>query len=383
MNMENFQSMDIKDLVLFGGGLFTVVIIVHGFWQAWRSSKAKVRVRIASELIPEEGEDGDLSYLRGELPSGGARPVRPLQQGLNFDGAPAPVDSTNRPREHMEPAPVLDAQRESLDRSALVPEPRPAPDADAARQPDRARMSSPWREADKSLAKWPATESAVGLSESDMDDGAGAELAATSPQPMDAGQSIGQDALPQQQWNEPAESYGVEPQPQEVGERSRTSEESVDAQAASAESPAEDLLVVNLFAADGNPYTGAALLAAMRNQGLKYGKRKIFHRIDPVSGAIGYSVANAVEPGYFDMGEVADIRSPGLVFFMLLPGPADPGETIEDLLHTAQAIADELGAVLKDERRATLDSERMHHYRERAAEYGHRQPPQRAGAMSA
>ena len=47
-------------------------------------------------------------------------------------------------------------------------------------------------------------------------------------------------------------------------------------------------------------FAGAELVAALRDQGLRFGEMNIFHYLDEDSGSALYSVANAIEPGTFD-----------------------------------------------------------------------------------
>ena len=443
MNIENFQNLDIKDLVLIGGGLFTVVIIIHGFWLAWRSRRAPLRLDITPELIPDEDEDeDDLAYLRGELPNGGGRPMRPLQRGLNFDGvaessgtaeqlagasvrrpehtSPSSGDARTEPVSAPRPRPAVestvsewpDAEAESLPGSEAQPQVGPQAETEEAvdvnahnlsssrsgEPSDRAsapeveanssfgsasdRRPSPWREAAGAPSEWPATESPTGSLDGGMDEKRPAPGAvAASPKLADTERSGGRDDW-EQMWDEGFESVGeTEHRHDLADERSRETEQIGEVRAACEELQPDDLLIISLFAPGDSAYTGEILLGALRNQGLKYGDRKIFHRLDPTTRAIRYSVANVLEPGHFDMGSVDKMLSPGLVFFMRLGDAEDPNETVEDLIDTSAAIAGELGAELKDENMAALTPQRMHTMRERVAEYSRRQPSRRVGAM--
>ncbi len=66
--------MDIKSLILIGGGLLLAAVIGHGFWLAWRNKQSGLKVKLDTR-IPQEDLD-TIDLLRGELPNGGAR-VRP------------------------------------------------------------------------------------------------------------------------------------------------------------------------------------------------------------------------------------------------------------------------------------------------------------------
>ena len=134
-----------------------------------------------------------------------------------------------------------------------------------------------------------------------------------------------------------------------------------------------ELLLIHLMAPDGEQFAGEALLAALRSQGLKFGEMNIFHRFDPETRQIQFSVANALEPGSFDLAQISTFVSPGLVVFLQLPGPASPGDAIDSMIRATRSIAEELGAVLKDENMTALTGQTVEHYRERVAEFSRRQ----------
>lgn len=136
------------------------------------------------------------------------------------------------------------------------------------------------------------------------------------------------------------------------------------------------LIVVHVLAPDGQRFAGDALLAALRAAGLKYGGMKIFHRLKPQSQKAVFSVANAVEPGYFDLG--GDCSSPGVTAFLKLTGSEQDFDALDDLIRTTQSIADALGGALQDGDRRPFTDLTLEQYRGRVASFAKRQPP-RAG----
>ena len=298
------MNIDIRDLVLIGGGLFIVATIVHGVWLAWRSRREPLRMEISNELIPDD--DDDLVRFRGELPNGGGRPAgMPVQKDINFKAAG---------RVPLEPvgAPVADTLATSSAQSAVE-------EADTT-----GNEPVPIR-AEASRAVFPNT-----------------------------GPIIAEDS-----------------------KRSRSSARGASASSgksgtAPADTGGQELLVINVVAASGEEFAGEALLAAIRAQGLRYGEMKIFHRLDPHTGETQFSVANLLEPGYFDLAEIGGFVSPGIVFFLQLPGPANPSDALEAMIRITRSIAEELGAVLKDENMSALTGQTVEHYRERVADYSRR-----------
>jgi cell division protein ZipA len=104
----------------------------------------------------------------------------------------------------------------------------------------------------------------------------------------------------------------------------------------------------------------------------------IFHRIEPLTTAVDYSVANVVEPGTFDMADMEAFRAPGLCFFMQLPGPEHPGDAFNDMLGVARAVAEKLGGEVSDEQRNRLTGQTEAHYRQRIADFARRRMSKRA-----
>ena len=323
----NIDNIDIKDLVLIGGGLFTLGIVLHGIWLAWRSRRGeRLRMEISPDLVPED--EDELARLRGELPNGGGRPVKPLQGDFEFDDA----------------VPLL------LDPAGTPAAAEPA--TDSASWPEQASPEAP---------------------EPEFGGGGPKPIRAAIEEPVmpDTGPIVAQDAR--------RSRFAGQMESEPSREASR--EQSREPRPAPVDAGGQELLVINLFAPDGQHFTGEAMLAAMRAQGLKFGEMNIFHRLDPATRAIQFSVANLVEPGFFDLAEISDFVSPGLVFFLQLPGPDHPGEAVEDFIRDARAVAGELGAVLKDENMNVLTPQTAEHYRERVADFSRRRLSRRAGAV--
>jgi cell division protein ZipA len=86
-----------------------------------------------------------------------------------------------------------------------------------------------------------------------------------------------------------------------------------------------------------------------------------------------FSVANLVKPGSFDMSHIQDLRTPGISFFMALPGPLAALDAWEAMLPTAQRMAELLDAVLLDEERNALGRQRIAHIREDLRNYDRKQ----------
>lgn len=251
--------MDIRELIILGGGALIGLVVLYAIWVAWRRHHSPLRMKIEPDLAPEGDAD---DWLNGELPNGGAR--------MSASGG----DNAKEPRDEpwIGPAPTTAQHQQDIAQ----------PRAEQAR--------------DEPLK--PTAEETVGTEEK------------------------------------------------------------------------MEVLVIHVLASGGNPFAGGSLLGAMRSQGLQYGDMQIFHRMDPQTQQPIFSVANAVEPGYFNLDE--DCASLGLTAFLKLPGPKDADAALEDMLATTAAIADALGGVRLDGDRAPFTDEAASAYRARTAEFARR-----------
>lgn len=114
----------------------------------------------------------------------------------------------------------------------------------------------------------------------------------------------------------------------------------------------ERIIAVLIAEREGTAIFGPKIHAALRAQGLQFGDKKIYHRID--GGRPVFSVASLIKPGYLDPAEQQGFSTPGLSVFMLLPGPMPPDTAIGDMLGTARALAQQLNAEVYDSNRQVL-----------------------------
>lgn len=137
----------------------------------------------------------------------------------------------------------------------------------------------------------------------------------------------------------------------------------------------DKVVSVFLAARAGQSLHGPDLVVAAEKAGLVYGHLNIFHRLvdnHPEQGPI-FSVANLVKPGSFDMAEIQELRTPGISFFLALPGPLSALDAWDAMLPTAQRMAELLDGVLLDEERNALGRQRIAHIREDLRNYDRKQ----------
>jgi cell division protein ZipA len=392
------STVDIKDFILVGGGLLIAAVVAHGFWIAWRERRQDLRIDIKPDLIPDEVDE--IERLRGELPNGGGRVVRqpdPQQDSLDLEPPPLSLEPVDAP-------PLSDMR-------PAEPASYEAPEQAAPEEVDAVLFGSDWRQAEDSLLDdlqaadtqradaaldtTQRTEPVLGGEPSRVAADAGAEAApivTDSRKAPDAGATRTAEAERAKVADVamPDPIVADEPKrPRRLGSRkaadwgssrrastSASREES--REASSAAVPVEELIVMNVLAEPERPFTGDELFATLRTCGLKFGDMNIFHRVEPLTKAVQYSVASAVEPGTFDMAEMEAIRCPGLCLFMQLPGPEDPTAAFEDMLSVAKSVVKSLGGEVKDEHRNIMTPQTVEHYRQRILDFSRRRMSKRA-----
>ncbi|MGH8183175.1 MAG: cell division protein ZipA [Rhodanobacteraceae bacterium] len=132
------------------------------------------------------------------------------------------------------------------------------------------------------------------------------------------------------------------------------------------EFPVDRIVTLFVAAPDGETFGGGDIVVAAEKAGLRFGSMHIFHRLvdgRPDAGPV-FSMANMVKPGYFDMGRIGELRTPGVTFFATLPGPVSGLDAWDAMLPAAQRIAELLGGALLDEDHNTLGRQRVAGLRE-------------------
>ena len=127
-----------------------------------------------------------------------------------------------------------------------------------------------------------------------------------------------------------------------------------------------EVFMLNVVARDARGFKGADILHILLACDLRFGDMNFFHRheFEAGKGAIQFSVANMVQPGVFDIDNMSDFNTPGLVFFLTLPGPEDMMKAFDYMLETAQAVSRNLGGDVLDESRSVLTKQTLEHCRQ-------------------
>jgi cell division protein ZipA len=135
--------------------------------------------------------------------------------------------------------------------------------------------------------------------------------------------------------------------------------------------------IVTLFvtARAGTAFSGPHLIVAAEKAGLTFGDMGIFHRLLPGKPNAGpvFSMANMIKPGSFDMRQIDALQTPGVSFFMTLPGPLPALDAWDAMLPTAQRLAELLDGNVLDEERNALGRQGVAHIRDELRAYDRKQ----------
>lgn len=119
---------------------------------------------------------------------------------------------------------------------------------------------------------------------------------------------------------------------------------------------------------------GRQLLELLLQYGLRYGDMHIFHRHEHPTGQgeTLFSMAQAVEPGTFNIDTLERDLVPGVSFFMSLPGVKST-LAFDLMIDTARRLAHELQADLVDARSQALTTATLEQWRDEVVAYERQQ----------
>lgn len=174
----------------------------------------------------------------------------------------------------------------------------------------------------------------------------------TDEPPVDAGDAEQQKLFPEPEAEKTEPEPAPEPAPDEILE----------------------VIVVHVMAQRPDKFDGRELLQQLLEQGLRFGEMNIFHRHQQHRGRdeLQFSMANAVEPGIFDIDTMEEQQFVAVTFFIKLPGPSRPQEALDRMLATARKIAQALDGELRDEQHSVLTPQTVEHLKQRVQEFERR-----------
>ncbi len=110
----------------------------------------------------------------------------------------------------------------------------------------------------------------------------------------------------------------------------------------------EGLLILSVMAKPNTRFVSYDLVQAISAAGFQHGDMNIFHYYQQtMSGQVTlFSLASASKPGVFDLNDIGNISSAGLMIFMDIASVPDPQSTFRTMLEVAERLADDLDGEL-------------------------------------
>lgn len=129
-------------------------------------------------------------------------------------------------------------------------------------------------------------------------------------------------------------------------------------------------VILTIMAGTGTMFQGSSILLAIQEQKLKL-RDGIFEYFPDgqTQGKSLFGVGHLLEPGTFELENINNLNTPGLIIFMQLPGPLEPVQATKQLVTVAKRLADTLGGRVCDERRNKITAQGFSKMESDAAEF--------------
>ncbi len=117
------------------------------------------------------------------------------------------------------------------------------------------------------------------------------------------------------------------------------------------------IISINIFPKDDRPFAGYELLQTVLSSGLRYGPMNIFHYYSGAEGSseILFSLAQATEPGTFNIQRMGGISCAGLTLFQQQKGnDSEKNAAYQQMLEVARQLAEQLEGELFDAKHQPL-----------------------------
>lgn len=341
--------MSLREWLIAIGTLLIIGIVLDGLRRMRRARKESMA--ISSGMGADDLEDSPLDdEYNPELPNGGARTIS--RNTLEERGY------VKREKPSRFAAPKPKPTRPVTAPADKPEEPQPSPEPSGEQRDDAPDDPLTSREPDDTELEsgWGAVESA--------DETADENQHERAPEPE-------AEAVP------PTVTTEVE---EDTARRAPSRRESGQPLAGANRPEAREVVVINVLARKGEEFQGLALKKLFEACGLEHGDMDIYHRHEQAdtTSPVQFSVANAVEPGTFKPEDMPAMATPGISFFMSMPGPSNAMQAFDFMLETAQCVVRNLGGELKDERRSVMTPQTIEHCRQRIREFERKQRSKKA-----
>lgn len=343
------MELSIRDWMVIVGVLLIVAVLLDGFRRIRNDRRNSIRMSLNKQFLNSSGSD---EFFTSELPSGGARVVDRSGNGGNIDLGSSKVPYNGHVDELAEDDDLylddpIDQVAHQYDEDYHEP-------ADELESGFSAADDYEFEQPSKSKNSYDRENREIELEYADEID----ELVAEAKEMADTVAAITDthidaDAIDAQAANESAE--------QPVSYAATTAASTPAAYTEDAE-----VIVIKVMSREPEGFQGPDLLHILLACDMRYGEMNILHRYEKSNGqgAVQFSVANLVEPGTFDLDNINDFSTPGVCFFINLPGPDDAVQAFECMVETAQVLVKNLGAELRDESHSAMTNQTLEHYRQ-------------------
>lgn len=362
--------MSLREWLIAIGALVILAIVIDGLRRMRRARKDAME--ISSGMGADELEESPLEKeFNPELPNGGARPItRDTLQERGYLKSHGKTRFANPEPKPTRPV-VASKPQPANERPRVEPEPQVSDETEADLYASEDDTFEATHGEESVESGWGANDN-----DADIDDGILGEARSVrngqqeTEADLDAEENQDQsDAVP------PVVTSEVEEDTARRTNRAQSGQP-----LAGANRPdAQEVVVINVLSKPSKAFSGPDLKKLFEACGLEHGDMDIYHRHEEsdTHSPVQFSVANAVEPGTFRPDEIAGISTPGISFFMSLPGPNNAMQAFDFMLETAQCVVRNLGGELKDERRSVMTPQTIEHCRQRIREYERKHHAQR------
>lgn len=299
------MELSIRDWMIVIGFLLFVAVVLDGLRRAQRDRRNRVRLSRKAERARFQSLSSSEEAYPSELPSGGRRPLTRAEQAEQ-DRKARQADAGDEPQQPGDYAVDPLFSNPFEHTGGKEPEPQAEPQAEQAPEPQ------------------------------------------AEPEPM------------------PEEPLTAA---RDNDELVQTPSMSADEEKAQLAGEPEEILVLHVLAGNGEGFAGEDLVESLLRYDCRLGEMNIFHRRDPGSDSIRFSVANSVEPGTFNLDDIKNFTTPGVSFFMRLPGPENPLKAFDNMVETAYYLARHHNGRMRDENHSTLTEQTLEHDRQRIRDY--------------
>ncbi|MDH2997617.1 cell division protein ZipA [Pasteurellaceae bacterium LFhippo2] len=111
-----------------------------------------------------------------------------------------------------------------------------------------------------------------------------------------------------------------------------------------------NIVTLYVVAPEGQQFHGSAVAHNLEDLGFHFGEHNIFHRhVDNSTSPVLFSVANLMQPGSFDIANMDNFATVGLVFFMYLPSTGNDVANVRFMIRTAESLAQAMGGFVLDD----------------------------------